>query len=382
MLFSVGAAVAIIINIAGSSQFTHHFVERQVGFTLSDDIGGLRPGDEVRLGGLKIGTVSKISFLARGSEGPETPPGDRIIVTMHIPDEYQLNEGARVGIETTLTGVTAMNISDLGDGQPMGANAVLVGEPDALTSLKNKLAAIVPKVDRDLDDIHSTLAIYSDAGQKIPLDIHSLAADLHLRLQQVSHSATGALDSIHDWLGPSTGDFHQTVANARDITAGLKKSLPTMEASAQQLLDHLNKAVADAQVAIQDLKPAAANIRDTVSALRSVVIHNQGRLDEIVTGLKRTADNLSATSVEVRRSPWRLLYKPTADEMANLNLYDAARQFADGANDLSDAAVALRDALNDKQSTPQQVEKLYGNLEDQFQKFQGTENDLWKQVRQ
>ena len=28
--------------------------------------------------------------------------------------------------------------------------------------------------------------------------------------------------------------------------------------------------------------------------------------------------------------------------MANLNLYDAARQFAEGANDMNDAATALR----------------------------------------
>jgi hypothetical protein len=31
--------------------------------------------------------------------------------------------------------------------------------------------------------------------------------------------------------------------------------------------------------------------------------------------------------------------------MANLNLYDSARQFADGAGSLNDAALALRDAL-------------------------------------
>jgi ABC-type transporter Mla subunit MlaD len=382
MVVSLAGGIAIVIGIAGSSRFTEHFTKHLVGFTLGDNVGGLRPGDDVRLGGLKVGAVEAINFVGRGSQGNGQPAVDRIVVTMLVPDQYTIGSDAQVSIETTLTGVTTVNITDLGAGPPLAADAILVGKPDSLSALKASLAALVPKIDRDLDDVHHTLGIYDDAGTKASFEIHSLAADLHVRLKQFTESAVRALDSVHDLLGPSTGDFHQAVANVRDVTGSLKQNVPPIASSIQKLLDHLNATVANAQVVVSDLKPAAANARDTIAALKSIVISNQGRLDEIVAGLKKTSDNLAETSVEVRHSPWRLLYKPSPDEMANLNLYDAARQFADGASNLSDAAVALRDALHDKDADPKRVQKLYDDLSEQFAKFNAAEDDLWKQVKQ
>jgi hypothetical protein len=84
----------------------------------------------------------------------------------------------------------------------------------------------------------------------------------------------------------------------------------------------------------------------------------------------------------VRRSPWRLLYKPAPGEMANLNLYDAARQFAEGAGDLNDAAVSLRDVLKDPDAKPEHVQKLMDRLDASFSEFQTVEQKLWTSVKQ
>ena len=67
--------------------------------------------------------------------------------------------------------------------------------------------------------------------------------------------------------------------------------------------------------------------------------------------------------------------------MENLNLYDSARQFAAGANDLNDAAAALRDALKDPNVKPEHVQKLMENLDHSFAGFKEVESALWKQVR-
>jgi hypothetical protein len=77
-----------------------------------------------------------------------------------------------------------------------------------------------------------------------------------------------------------------------------------------------------------------------------------------------------------------LLYKPSAGEMANLNLYDAARQFSDGAGDLSDAAVALRDALKSGTAGEEQIQKLVEKLDKSFTNFNAVEQDLWKKVKE
>ena len=68
--------------------------------------------------------------------------------------------------------------------------------------------------------------------------------------------------------------------------------------------------------------------------------------------------------------------------MANLNLYDAARQFSDGATELNDASLALRDALKDGHADPQTVDKLVHRLQSSFDNFQKVEDELWNKVKQ
>ncbi len=125
-----------------------------------------------------------------------------------------------------------------------------------------------------------------------------------------------------------------------------------------------------------------ANARELTAAGRSILVGNRGKIDAMVVNLKSMSDSLKFAAAEVRRSPWRLLYKPGKDEMANLNLYDAARQFAEGANDVSEAAISLRNALKDPQTNSASLQKLVNKLDDSFTGFKKVEDDLWKQVKQ
>ncbi|HSU65456.1 MAG TPA: hypothetical protein VLJ39_01165, partial [Tepidisphaeraceae bacterium] len=76
-------------------------------------------------------------------------------------------------------------------------------------------------------------------------------------------------------------------------------------------------------------------------------------------------------------SPWRLLYKPTPEEAGNINIYDSARSFAEGAGSLSDAATALRDAMHDPKADRARIQKLVDELDLSFNHFQQVENKLW-----
>jgi hypothetical protein len=143
----------------------------------------------------------------------------------------------------------------------------------------------------------------------------------------------------------------------------------------------IETAVDGANVALEDVKKTATNVKDVSASARSLVVGNRSKIDGMIASLKATADNLKFASAEIRRSPWRLLYKPAAGEVANLNLYDSARQFAEGANDLNDAASALRDALQDPDVTQEQVQGLVERLDKSFTNFSEIEQALWKQVK-
>jgi ABC-type transporter Mla subunit MlaD len=141
-------------------------------------------------------------------------------------------------------------------------------------------------------------------------------------------------------------------------------------------------AVGRAAQAMTDIESTAVNTRDLTASLRSVITDNRGKLDTIIASLHATSENLKYASIEIRHSPWRLLYQPKPDEMTNLNIYDSVRQFAQGADSLDDAAEALRDALRDKNADPQQVKKLMDHLNDSFAQFQQVQQKMWSDIKQ
>src|SRR4051795_8169946 len=109
MLVSVALIIGVIIGIKGATRFLQPIQRHQVRFSFSDDVGGLDAGDGVCLGGAKVGTVRDISI----HETADTPG---IVVTIAIPQRYKLHQDAVVKVQSTVTGVSVLNIESLGTG--------------------------------------------------------------------------------------------------------------------------------------------------------------------------------------------------------------------------------------------------------------------------
>ena len=146
-------------------------------------------------------------------------------------------------------------------------------------------------------------------------------------------------------------------------------------------MDQVHVALDKVQGTLDSARSALTDVKRITETGKSLIVGNRGKLESMIASLKLTSDNLKAASIEIRRSPWRLLYKPSENEMANLNLYDAARQFSDGADNLTDAAAALRDAMQDGSLTKEQVQKLSQQLDESFANFKQVENKLWSAVK-
>ena len=62
MLICLGLIVATIVGIKGADRLTDPADVRTVRFALSDNIGGLRLGDQVRVGGHRVGTIQEVRY--------------------------------------------------------------------------------------------------------------------------------------------------------------------------------------------------------------------------------------------------------------------------------------------------------------------------------
>jgi ABC-type transporter Mla subunit MlaD len=389
MIVSVALVIVVVIAISGAGRFTDTYDTYTVAFSLQDDVAGLRIGDDVRVGGLKVGSVRDIQI--EQVHPPDHEATTAVLVFLDLPSKYPLARNAHVNVQKELTGTASINIDDLGTGAKAGTADYIVGRPDSLSTLERKLGDMAPQIQQIVANVNSaTVKLNTDLdkfGQTAD-SATSTVGDLHAQLPRivehyhtVASSAVRALDSVHDLLGPSTEDFHGTVADLHHITSTLNDRLPDFMNTAHVILAKVDDAVTRTDDSLKDIQTIAANTRDITGTVKSVVTGNKSKFDEMISSLKDTSENLKYASTEIRHSPWRLLYQPKPEEMANLNTYDTMRQFAEGAESLQDAAGALRDALADKNADPADVKKLMDNLNDTFAKFQAVQAKLFDQVK-
>jgi ABC-type transporter Mla subunit MlaD len=376
MLVSLALIVAILGGIKGIGRFLEPNQSRVVVFALSDDIGGLGAGDDVRLGGARVGVVRRVELPNDGS-------GVRVEFT--IPRRFNLRADAVVEVQSTITGVSVLNISSLGTGAELTPKDVLKGRPGSLSSALAAIGRLAPEAHGLVQDVRGTTVpkvnhAIDNANElitKVKDHVDPAVAKYHA----VADKGTEALGNISDLFGDTKVDFRTAVANVAGATGTLKEKLPSVMDKTDSALGSLNKALESTLVALEDIKVVASNTRGLTGTARELIQGNRSKIDAFITAIKSTGDNVNAAIADLRRSPWRLLYKPGPEEAGNLNLFDTARRFAEGANDLNDAATALRDALQTPGTPPQKIETLLKELESTFQEFNRVEEELWKKVR-
>jgi phospholipid/cholesterol/gamma-HCH transport system substrate-binding protein len=362
IIISILLIFGVIVAIKGVKVVFTPIDQRKVRFSLTDDVGGLRIGDDVRIGGFKVGVVQDIELA--GLEDGQNPG---LLITFSIPRKYPLHADAHLAIQTTVTGTSVLNIDDVGTGEQLKDGTELTGHPSALSALFASLGKAAPDV---LDIVHDV--------KTTTLPRVNLAAG---KAGDTLTSFHNAADSVSGMLGDSKPDFRSTVANLNSITADMKAKLPGILDHFDTIVTKTTAAVDNARGTLEDIKATVANTRDITNTARSIVDGNRGKFETMIASLKATSDNLKGASAEIRRSPWRLLYHPGPGELDNLELYDAARQFADGAGGVNDAALALRDALNNPNVDKAQVQQLINRLNTTFSNFNEVEDKLWKSVK-
>ena len=101
--------------------------------------------------------------------------------------------------------------------------------------------------------------------------------------------------------------------------------------------------------------------------------------------LNEVSINLKLTTQEVRRAPWKLLYKPKPREYKIQALVDSAGAFAAGAESLDSTAVRLKklaDEYDDQdQIDREKIESMVLELQASFEEFQEAERIFWEKLK-
>ena len=227
---------------------------------------------------------------------------------------------------------------------------------DAVASRQDAIVQIVDNV----EGITTGMRRYSDGWWE--------------RVDAITTRAKSAVTTVDEWidenepvLTDAVAKGRETMANTAEVTERFKvESMPKIEAA----LNAAGDAMGNVKVATKDL-------RDTVSTQRPV-------LERMLANMRLSSDQLKLATIEIRRSPWRLLYSPSEKELETDNLYDAARSFALAAGTLETSADSLQSMLdkygNNLDPNDANLKLMLENLHATFERYAEAEKRFWDAV--
>ena len=324
-------------------------------FDTTEGVSGLSRGSEVKVGGLTVGRVISIT--------PDIDKNDdlaAINVTIEIMEGIPIRysdtapegtnaEVIRVG---SLVGSTSIiNFNTLGQ-----APAPLLNSGDKLLATRGSgmLTTLVgPANAVRTNEIIKGLAVTAAWLKTIPEEYRTRVVPT---LQNLSTTTANFNQDYETWRKP-IGD---TLLNAQSFTGNADQLLKDNKAKFTQLMDNTSATMADAKVIASEFKtkgmPALQKLldqgADAAQSLASSLGQVEQQMPQRLTDLRdfmldarEIAGQFKLTAIEIRRSPWKLLYQPKPGEVAHENLYSATRAFALATADLKTASASLQAVL-------------------------------------
>lgn len=378
------AALAAVLILAGS--WEHLTSARTTYYVAFDQAPGVRSGSPVLLRGRVVGRVTDVQMRSRKAtppepEGPDAPEPEPVapdaveyffVLALDLPKEICLRRNAIISIETKLIGEdAAINIRSAGTNKAAldTEHDPIAGRGgDAMTAAVEALGigeAEKARIRQTIDDIGAITASLRETTPKIGRvmdNIETVTADLKEKLPAVLASVNegvttlkSAADRVDGILAENREKIKTSVANVSDLMENAKKQV-------DELL---------------------ANLKTVSADIRTVVASNRMNLTDSMVNIRETSEQLKAAAKEIRRAPWRLLYKPDDRAADSLNIFDASRNYANAAADLRSIASTFEAIIKLKDEGMAVDEQLIQDMLDRIKaglkRYEEAESALWKQ---
>ncbi len=410
-------ATLVVLNGDWLRAILGNYNRYTVKFDLVDGVGGLNIGSEIRVGGLVRGNVTEIKLVglsetqgkASTSESPATTdatPGTQTAPTAFV--KFQVDEDIKLWSNS----VAIRTASILGGGSWI--NISTVGGPNQTTSAPTKMNGT--KATILLTDGTAIFPATPGDGLLTTMVGSQNAVTTRQILQNVS-SMTGFLDQRIEPM--VTNDIEPALADARTVMNDVRRDFGGWSGKINNSLDSVDSAAAGLDASMQSAQATAEELRADVQLISELIKRNTGRIDDAIMNLElMTEDGVDITNrlkdetlakvddaldagltaitdmsrilqtvdleiasslpsirsflqdilvasgemklatIEIRRSPWRILYKPSPGELSNENLFAAARDFTIAASEVRVAAQSFQSVMEQFPESLEQDPKL------------------------
>ena len=326
---------------------------------------------------------------------------DKIDVDFSIYRPAVLYADAQILVAAPLIGADAwLDLPSVGtpDGGDYPSDGIAgVSSVGALTSLLG--ASNAAKTGSMIDDAQrftKFLATVDDEYEQrvIPIlvNANSASADVAALSKTIRQdnwpSWSASVDNVMDWANSATGSLDEIFEHGRGIFVDNRPKINTtvdnLQASSENIREATRRFNEETLAKVHELLDTGKSAMDNALAvLEDVNLEFDGWVPDIndtLANARLAAQQLKLTMLEVRRSPWKVLYRPTPTELEHEMLYAAARSFALAASDLKAASESVRRVLDDHSdqvaTDPQTAQRLNTYLLDSLSNYEKVQQRL------
>jgi len=361
----------------------------EIQFDHEQGVAPLKPGSPVLLGGMQVGKVESVTRTTVPDEvrkgatrlvvvvyaeveaglvlhddcqiTTDQPPvgggGVVAILSVGSPERPTVQRGPIRGLpaQSLQYAIGGLSRSLLGPG---GLIEKLDQAVDARVdgSLMNRLVASLA----DINAITAQLRDQLDPHEQKTLmsKIHAVVDDLAgttaaLREQTSDQDAAALLAKVHAALDELQAGLHEANELLRENRPALRSTLDSVEHAARTVDEQIVTPLAaelkrddpaallgKLHASMDELRRSAENVFTITDSGRQLMVLNRPALQRVIENLKETSDQMRVGVQEILLAPWRLFAPPVADQK-RLEVFEAARRFAEAATYLDDAAARL-----------------------------------------
>ncbi len=349
LLSGVVAFAAVGVTLAKLDLFSAR-VPYVIGFTVSDGVFGLAKGSDVRVGGLLRGQVASVEPILDSA-------GQLTALHAHIdvdPDVRLHSDAVALRILPLLGSTASINFIALGiAGEVLPAGSLIQAAPSSgvLASLLGPYNAT--KADQIVDNLTtfskflaSVPSEYTTRVVPVLENANTVMADLRTDYSSWRTKLSGTLDYAEtsaQKLDASLTDVQSLLTRNGPKLDSAMTSLDSALGNANDALKHINQETLGLiDSALREAESTVDGFGKSVDIVHKLLLERSSDISESLSNIRSASGQLKLASMEVRRSPWKILYQPNSDQVAHENLYESARSFAMAAGDLRAAGDSLR----------------------------------------
>jgi phospholipid/cholesterol/gamma-HCH transport system substrate-binding protein len=272
---AIGIALAVSIVLATLQYRQLPFIAGEVYYTAEfADAGGLNPGDDVSVAGVKVGRVRSIELC-----------GDHVRVRFALPPRIRLGNTTAAAIKTTtVLGRKSLAVEPSGTGRLAAHSDIPLQRTTSPYSLTDVLGDLTTTVGQlDTARLNTALNTLSDALGETPAPLRA-AADGVAALSKSLNARDGALRDL--------------LAEARQVSSVLAGRATQINS----LLTNGNQLLAELELRRTAISELISNIGSLAQQLTGFALDNHTRLapalvqlNQVLALLERNRDQISAS---------------------------------------------------------------------------------------